>query len=241
MPEGEGQLIVTTTFADAADAFDARGRLIRTPPYSKFEVQSYVEYGAAEWLTVIGEAGGMDFHASAGQASLAAPQGPQYSGLGLGALGGRVPIVNFQGYFISLEASLRAASSQSAQTFLDMKDRWQADVRLQMFHSIELFDLNGFFDSQFGYRTRGQNGDEAHVDVTAGLRPWTNLMLMAQAFTTVSLWQNGGNNVFSQKFEVSAVYDLNQTFSVQLGVIDAPIGINFPAERGIVSAIWARF
>jgi len=220
MPEDEGQLIVTTSFADAANAFDAHGRLIRTPPCSKFEIQSYVEFGVAEWLTVIGEAGGMDFHASAGQASLAAPQNPQYSGLGLGALGGRIPIVKFQGY---------------------MKDRWQAHVRLQMFHSIELFDLIGFFDSQFGYRTRSQNGDEAHIDLTAGLRPGSNLMLMAQSFTTVSLWRNGANNVFSQKFELIAVYDLNQTFSIQLGLIDAPIGVNFPAERGIVSALWARF
>ena len=36
LPEGQGQLIVTTTFADARNAYDTSGRLIKTPSYRKF-------------------------------------------------------------------------------------------------------------------------------------------------------------------------------------------------------------
>lgn len=241
MPEGEGQEILTTTFADANDAYDPQGRLVKTPSYRKFEAQSYVEYGAADWLTVVGEAGAMDFHGSVGQASLAAPQAPQYEGLGLGEIGARVGVTNIGDYIFSLQTSIRAASSRNAQTFLDMKDRWQGDARLQMFHAIEIGGMNGFIDAELGYRTRGQNGDEAHVDLTFGIRPTPDLMFMAQSFTAISLWHDATNSVAAQKFEVSVVYDLNKTFSVQLGFVDAPMGANSPAERGIISALWTRF
>ncbi len=241
MPEDEGQLLVTTTFADASDAYDGQGRLIKTPSYKKFETQAYVEYGAASWLTVVAEASGMNFQGSNGQASLAAPNAPHYSGLGLGGLGARVPIGDFGGFFVSLQASARAASSQAAQTFLDMKEREQFDVRLQVFRGVQIADFNGFFDAQFGYRTKGQNGDEARIDLTAGLHLRPDFMVMAQSFTAISLWPSAGNSIAVQKFEISGVYNIDPTFSVQLGFIDSPIGINSPAERGIVTSLWTRF
>jgi hypothetical protein len=43
MDEGAGQLIVTSTFAEANKAYDRRGHLIRTPAYGKFEAAGYVE------------------------------------------------------------------------------------------------------------------------------------------------------------------------------------------------------
>ncbi len=38
LPEGQGQLILTTTFANASNAYDSQGRLIKTPSYRKFAV-----------------------------------------------------------------------------------------------------------------------------------------------------------------------------------------------------------
>jgi len=38
MDEGAGEIIVTSTFADANKAYDTRGHLIRTPSYGKFAV-----------------------------------------------------------------------------------------------------------------------------------------------------------------------------------------------------------
>jgi len=64
---------------------------------------------------------------------------------------------------------------------------------------------------------------------------------MAQSFSAFSPWAGSGNGFSAQKFELSGVYDLNRTFSFQLGVVDAPLGVNSPAERGIVSGVWARF
>ena len=66
MPPGNGQAIVTTTFADARKAYDANGRLIQTPSYRKFETRVYVEHGLFDWLTIVAEGGYMNFRGAAG-------------------------------------------------------------------------------------------------------------------------------------------------------------------------------
>jgi hypothetical protein len=206
-PEGQGQLIVTTTFSDASNAYDSRGRLIKTPSYRKFEVDGYVEYGAMDWLTLVGQGGGMDFQGSSGApAPLATSPAPRYAGLGLGAIGARVPLGEIAGFYFSLEGSVRAAS-HSAETYLDMRDFLQVDARLQMFRSLEAWGFPAFLDAQLGYRTRGQNGDEVRADLTFGVRPKADVLLMAQSFSAISPWSGAANSFAAQKFEVSGVYD----------------------------------
>jgi hypothetical protein len=255
-PEGRGQVIVTTTFADARKAYDARGRLIQTPPYRKFETKFYVEHGLTDWLTLVGEGSYMNFHGAAARVdylnllideakaglplTLSAPPGPRYAGVGLGAFGARVRLFEYGAYVVSLEASLRTASP-SARRFLDMRDQWQADARLQLGRGIELFGFPGFLDAQIGYRSRGQNGDEIRADFTFGLRPIVSVLLMAQSFSAVTPRAGLATFVASQKFQLSAVYDVTKYMSVQLGVVTALGGANSPAERGVVSALWWRY
>jgi protein XagA len=256
-PEGEGQVIVTTTFADARKAYDSRGRLVDTPRYDKFETRAYVEYGLTDWLTIVGEGGGMNFRAAGSPLdhlnqltaeaqlglplSIAPTRGPHYLGVGVSAIGGRVRLLTYDDYLFSFEVSLRAATPL-ARRFLDMRDDVQGDARILVGKPVEVFGLAGFVDMQFGYRARGQNGDEVRADFTYGLRPWASLLLMAQSFTAASLGQRAAARfVSSQKFEVSAVYDLTKDVSVQIGVIKALGGFNTPAERGLASAVWCRF
>ena len=240
-PEGEGQLILTTTFADARDAYNSGGRLIRTPSYSKFEADGYLEYGAKEWLTLVAQGGAMDFQGSNGAfAPLSTSPAPRYAGLGLGGLGARVPLGEIGGFYFSLEGDLRGAS-RVAQTYLDMRDFLQVDARLQMFRSFDAWGLPAFLNAQLGYRTRGQSGDEIRADMTLGVRPRTDVLLMAQSFSAIAPWPGSASSYVAQKFQISGVYDLNRRLSLQLGLVYAPIGMHSPAERGIVSALWARF
>jgi len=206
-PEGEGQAILTTTFSNASNAYDSQGRLIKTPSYRKFELDGYVEYGAADWLTLVGQGGGMDFQgSSSAPAPFSAPPAPSYAGLGLGSIGARVRLGEIAGYYFSLEGSLRAAS-HSAETYLDMRDFLQVDARVQMFHSLETWGFPAFLDAQLGYRSRGQNGDEIRADLTFGVRPQPAVLLMAQSFTAIAPWPSTASSFAAQKFEVSGVND----------------------------------
>lgn len=238
MGEGQGQAIVTTTFADARKAYDARGHLIQTPSYRKFEIAGYVEYGAADWLTIVAEGSGFDFHGSAQPFS---PQkAPEYEGVGLGALAGRIPLGALGGFVFSGQAGLRLAS-HDASMFLDLKAPAQFDARLQAFRIFEFLDLPWFVDAQFAYRTRGQNGDELRGDFTLGARLRSDVLVMAQSFSAIAPFARSGARFAAQKFEFSGVYDIDRRFSVQIGVVAAPAGFDAPAERGIVTALWTRF
>jgi hypothetical protein len=256
MPPGQGQAIVTTTFADARKAYDANGRLIQTPSYRKFETRVYVEHGLFDWLTIVAEGGYMNFRGAAGRydhlnllveeakaglpLSLQGPQGARYEGLGLGALGARALLFTWGDYIVSLQAGVRAASP-AARLFLDMRDPVQADLRVLVGRPFEVFGLPGFLDAQFGYRSRGQNGDEIRADFTAGLRPLPPLLLLAQSFSGFSPRGGPAGVVAAQKFQLSAVYDLNASLSLQIGAIAAIGGVNSPAERGLISAVWWRY
>ena len=65
-------------------------------------------------------------------------------------------------------------------------------------------------------------------------------LLMAQSF---SAFAPGAafNGYAAQKFELSGVYDLSRDWSAQLGVLAAPTGVNSPAEKGVLAALWRRF
>jgi len=255
-PEDKGQVIVTTTFADARKAYDGRGRLIETPPYRKFDTRVYVEHGVTDWLTFVGEGGYMDFNGAASPTdhlngliaeakarmplTLKPPPGPHYDGLGLGSAGARLRLFTYGDYVFSAEASLRAASPE-ARRFLDMRDPIQIDARLLMGRPITVLGLKGFIDTQIGYRSRGQNGDELRADFTAGLRPCEQLLVMAQSFSAFAPRGRVATLVAAQKFQLSAVYDVTTSLSLQIGGVTALSGVNSPAERGLISALWWRY
>ncbi|RTL86426.1 MAG: hypothetical protein EKK29_09395 [Hyphomicrobiales bacterium] len=255
-PEGKGQLIIATGFASARNAYDASGRLVATPPYRKFEARVSLEHGLTDWLTFVGEGDAMKFRgapapydvldlliseAKAGMPLYApTPRGVNYEGLGLGAVGARLRVLESGDYVVSVEGRLRAASPQ-ARRFLDMRDPVQVDARLLIGRSYNFFGVSGFLDGQLGFRSGGQNGDEIRLDLTAGLRPFDKLSLMAQSFSAMAPRGGGVTALAQQKFQLSVVYDATPSLSVQLGGVAAPAGANAPAERGLITALWWRY
>lgn len=258
-PPGEGLVIVTTSFAEATKAYDARGKLVSAPSYDKFETRAYVEYGLFEQLTLVAESSYMRFRGASPsrqlddlailteEARVGAPlflpagaSGARYAGIGSGWLGGRLRLFELGPTTLSLQASIRAATP-SARKFLDMKGRLQADARLQFGWPIQVRGIPGFGEAQLGYRSDGQSGGEIRADITCGARPFDRLLLLAQSYTVVAPGDFGSTFMASQKFQLSAVYDLTQKISVQLGVLAAVRGVNDAAERGVVSALWYRF
>ena len=255
-PEHHGLAILTTTFADARKAYDNDGRLVATPPYQRFETRIYLEHGVTDGLTFVGEGSAMDFSGAAdrsndlarsiaqAKAGLpidgAATPGPQYRGLGLGAAGLRLGLGTFGDYVVSAQASARAASSQ-ARRFLDMRQTVTADARLLIGRSFQIWDMPGFFDGQIGYRSGGQNGPEARLDLTAGVRPVAQALMLAQSFSAIAPRGGVAPVMAAQRFQLSAVYDVTSSVSVQIGGVIAILGVNSPAERGVFSALWWRY
>ena len=255
-PENHGQVLLTTTFADAQKAYDKNGRLVATPPYHRFETQLYVEHGVADGLNFVGEGAAMDFDGaspptidlarSIAQVKAGLPvdgagaSALHYRGLGLGAAGARLRLARFGDYVLSAQATVRAASSQ-ARRFLDMRQPVAADARLLLGRFFSLAGMNGFLESQIGFRSGGQNGPEARLDLTAGLRPLPALLVMAQSFSALAPRGGIAPLMAAQKFQLSAVYDVTPAMSLQIGGVIAILGVNSPAERGVFTGLWWRY
>jgi len=255
-PEGRGQAILTTTFADARKAYDANGRLIQTPPYRKFETRLYVEHGVREWLTFVGESGFMNFHGAANPTdhlsqliaeanaglplSVNGPDGPHYEGLGLGFVAARLRLFSSDNSIVSFQAGLRAASP-AVRRFLDMREATQVDARLMIGRAFTFFGFKGFTDTQIGFRSAGQNGDELRMDWTLGLRPIARLLLMAQRYSAFAPRGGIATILAAQRFQLSGVYDVTPAVSFQLGGVTAIAGTNSPVERGVISALWWHY
>lgn len=255
-PANGGLAILTTNFAEARKVYDRQGRAVASPPYRVGVAQIYLEHGVADWLTMVGEGNYMDF-AGAGDPAVniyaaieaakarlpvvAGPvRGPQYAGLGLGAIGARVPLRRNGEYVVSFQASARGASP-AARRFLDMRAPVQADARVLYGRPFRLAGLDGFLDVQLGCRTGGQNGVEARLDLTAGVRPTSALTLMAQTFSAFTPRGGPAGGVGMQRFQVSAVYDITARMSLQVGANGVIAGVNAPSERGGFAGLWWRY
>jgi hypothetical protein len=68
-------------------------------------------------------------------------------------------------------------------------------------------------------------------------------MFLAQSFNTVS--DGSAEGVFADnhehKIQLSAVWNLDEVWSLQLGGIATVTGENALRERGVVAAVWRKF
>lgn len=83
--------------------------------------------------------------------------------------------------------------------------------------------------------------EEIRADFTAGLRPLAPVLILAQSFSAFAPRGGAAGVVAAQKFQLSAIYDATASLSLQIGAIAAVGGVNSPAERGLISALWWRY
>jgi hypothetical protein len=234
-PAGAGQIIATATITDSSRYFDAKGRPVSGPDYFKAEVPVLFEYGATDWLTLIASPAYLN----------AATQGSSFSGLEYAEFGARVRLYSTRDSVFSLQATTRqpgpihkADPAQAGYTDV------QNDLRALYGHSFTLGGWPAFTDLQAGYRLRnGAAPDEGHFDATLGVRPAPDVMLLAQSFNVVS---NGAGYAGFQettyaKVQLSAVFDLTDKWSLQLGGITTVAGENQIIQPGAVAGLWYKF
>lgn len=100
-----------------------------------------------------------------------------------------------------------------------------------------------FLEAQPAYRWRDDGFlDEARLDLTAGWRPRSDMMIMVQSFSTWSVSDPiVGQRHFSQH-KVQASFGISTGFGeLHIGGWFTPAGRNAIDERAIFAAIWQRF
>lgn len=237
MPPGAGQIIASTAFSGSSRAFDAKGRLIVVPSYEKFGLGAYVEYGLTDWLTVIA--------APAYDRIRQPPPAASYDGPGESEAGARVGLYRSDAIVVSLQASLRTpgASINDSQGPFQPRRAGALDVRVMAGGNFEFAATPGFAEAQAGYRFYAQNQPgEGRLDLTLGLRPTPQLLVLAQSFNAISAGSgNGFRHSLWTKLQPSLVYDVSPHWSLQIGAFATLAGVNAGRELGPIGAVWCRF
>ncbi len=237
LPEGTGEVDLTLTATSAYQAFYG-STLAPTPRYDKIDPQARIEYGITDAFTAI-------LAPSLQSVDIAAPTGAQRTGLGYTEFGGRYRLFQNDSWVFSGQATLAVPgtfdnANPAAVGYTDI----ETDVRGLIGHGFSLYGLPAFVDLQFAERLRsGAPPNEFHADLTFGVEPMRRWIVLAQSFNVVS--EGSGKAPFTSydyyKFQLSAVYALTPTVSLQLGGVTTYAGRNALQENGLVAGVWCKF
>jgi protein XagA len=235
---GTGQAILTASASSADAIFDATRGIYPAPRYDKFEFDALFEYGATDWLTLI-------LIPSLQHVDIGTPVDAQRTGLGYTEFGGRVKLFDWDSWVVSAQATLRVpgtsdATNPAAIGYTDP----QTDFRGLIGRSFNLGTWPAFFDIQMAQRFRTDGApDEFHADLTFGVQPAPQWLLLAQSLNVIS--EGAGTWGFPSydyyKLQLSAVREITPALSLQLGGFTAYTGRNTIQENGVILGAWFRF
>ena len=145
---------------------------------------------------------------------------------------------------VSLQATIGAPGTADHLAPQVANPNAEYEARVLYGHGFTLGDMTGFLESDLAIRARaGTPADELHLDLTAGLRPRPDWLLLAQSFSTLGLRDNrpGGANYDVTKLQLSVVYSLTPRWSLQLGGYTEVAGRNVALGNAGLVAVWCRF
>lgn len=243
---GTGLAIFALESKLATQQYNGKGRLVPRDRFAKTEASAYVEYGLAEGLTML-------FSPRVESVNDSSRWGGARTGLGYTELGARARFVRFdaakpgvwQGSVASLQASVRVPGSVDDQDpLLAGNNVVEVDARALFGASFALGSWSSFVNAEAGYRWRdGDPPSELRGDLTIGVRPKPDWLLMGQLFQVTTIGQGGGSfraGAYT-RVQLSVVHDLDPHWSVQLGANSVVAGRRALAENGVLLAVWRRF
>jgi hypothetical protein len=234
MAPGQGQVIAGSAFSGSTRAFDGHGKLIPVAPYEKFELGAYIEYGVADWLTLVADPALDHIRQPAPAAS--------YDGAGESGAGLRVPLYRADPLVASLRAILLSPGA-SFNSGVQPRRSGSIDLRAMAGANFTLGAWPAFADSAAGYRFYAQaQPGEWRLDLTLGVRPDPDLLLLLQSFGAIQTSRSAAFPRSSwEKLQASLVYDFAPSWSAQIGGFMTVAGVNTGRECGPMAALWHRF
>ena len=236
LPEGTGQVDFTLTATSADHAFDG-ATLASTPRYDKFDPQAWIEYGVTDAFTAI-------LAPSLQQVDIGSPIDAQRTGLGHTELGGRYRLFQNNSWVFSGQATLAAPgtfdnANPAAVGYTDFEPTSEASL-VTVFRSKAYRPSSIWSSPNDSLRRSAQRVPRR---LTFGVAAVETMAFLAQSFNVVS--EGSGRPPFTSyeyyKFQLSAVYALTPTVSLQFGGVTTYAGSNSLQENGIVAGVWSKF
>lgn len=235
---GKGQVISTSLFDTANQAYDENGDANQDISFSKFEGAVYLEHGLTPKTTLVLQSSFQDIQFRAGVDDV------DFSGIGESYIGLRHLLWHDSTTVISAQGGLLLAGPGEAISDADLGfGNTHFEARFLLGRSFEMAKQDGFVDFQVARRFRpGNIPNEWRLDATAGWRPVNDVQILAQGFYTASEaeFEIARRNT-RLKLQGSLVYDRNPKTSYQIGLYQTVAGKNIIKEKAFFISIWSRY
>jgi hypothetical protein len=234
-PSGEGQ-IIETLFGWTGEGQPYGGAA--GPKESRIEAQTYIEYGLADRLTVVGQA-------ALERYELTAPSADVFRGFDYSDIGLRAKLWSNDALVVSAQATAFVPGARDASRPAQAGNTGGAgEARALVGYNFSFFGTPAFLDVEAAYRLRCAGPpDEWHLDLALGLKPSVRVMWLLQSYSTISA--GSGSPGFpawsSYAAQLSIVYALDEHWSVQAGAFATIATVETNSQRGFVAAIWRKF
>lgn len=236
MDKGKGQVTVSMTASRADDTFDAAGRAHASPRYQKLEAESLLEYGASDRLTVMLGPGFQHI-------DIAPPTDAARTGAGYTEFGARYRFLQGDAWVFSAQGLMRApGTSDTSNPAAIGYTGVEFDARALLGTAFNVGNLPAFINIEIAQRFRDGAPNEFRADATFGIRLAPRWLLLAQSFTVIA---ESNSRLFPaynySKLQLSAIYDLTEDWSVQLGGFATVFGHNALQENALVAGLQYKF
>jgi hypothetical protein len=238
--KGQTLLIDGITVSEASDQFGPTA----TPKgfyFNKTFIQSSLEYGVTNWLTLLAAPEFVSARWGASQqAAVKAPDTAVDAGLRLRLFAG-AGVLSIQGTACSAGAFDLYVADPTSNGSAKLISGKAAEARLLYGRNFKLFGRDGFSDVEAAERWISRpRPNELAVDTATGLWLTKKTLVLLQTFNTLSQGRTS-QPYRASKLEVSLVQNLVKEWSLQMGGFVSPSGSNTIVERGITLSIWRRY
>lgn len=244
---GHTQLIITTSYYQADDFLDDHGHRQPQETYRKAEVNPYLEYGLTSRWTL----GANLLFQVVSQDDSTTGNPLTNAALGDSEWFARCQLWKSDHAVISLRPFVKLPGlDDSANVPAIASIHPDAGFAVAAGYSFTLYGLPAFVDGEFGYRYRfGEPHDQLTLAPTFGIRPYEKWLLLSQLFSTwrmasepAATFTNSPRNDYSLlKTQMSAVYQIDTSYSLQGGFFYNITGKNTGGGGGMILGVWRQF
>lgn len=143
---------------------------------------------------------------------------------------------------LSVQPMLKLTASEGISSFnYREKPTSEAEIRLLSGKTVIYKNAYHFVGFEAAYRKRfSRQESELHFDTTLGIRPYKDILLLTQDFSTLLL-EGPYDSDALHTTQISAVIPLKGIFSLQFGVSHRWSFSNTLAGNGIIAALWMQW
>jgi hypothetical protein len=216
-----------------------KGVSISTDLYRKYGSINLFEYGFSDSVTLGAKYGYI----------YASQSGNTDKGLTDPELLARIQLWKDEKSIFSLQPTIKIPLSESTTDRPFSTGKLDTEIRLLWATSISE-ERKPFINFEAAYNIRGgsSNPDEVKIDAAGGINLSTELMAVAQLFSTISagheaisIANRNPGDFYTQKLEFSLVRQIKKNMSIQLGIYGETFNENSSRGSGVFISYWSQF